>query len=148
MSEDDIGLDRVDRGRDRVERWVDLKGGSPREVWEEIGQFSAIEDWHPAVTSCELVELGGELHRHLTLADGEMLLERFVEAGDDFYRYEIVEGPLPVEEYRATFTCFDHEGVTRIFWSATFEAEGHEADEIVAGIFEAGLAALRDRFDG
>ncbi|MEO0681423.1 MAG: SRPBCC family protein [Pseudomonadota bacterium] len=146
MSDNDIGLDPAKRGRDRVERWVDIQG-SPREVWEEVGQFSAIEDWHPGVQECELVELDGQFHRHLSLADGEMLLERFVEAGDDFYRYEIVEGPLPVEDYVATFTVSDHEGLTRIFWSATFEADGHEADEIVAAMFETGLAALRDRFD-
>ena len=131
--------------RDRVERWIDLPAPAA-EVWALIGPFGAIADWHPAVADAEIVDLEGETHRHLTLADGEKLLERLVEEGDHLYRYEIVEGPLPVEEYRATLTCFSEGSGCRVFWSSTFESEDPAADALIAGIYEAGLEALQRRF--
>ncbi len=131
--------------RDRVERWIDL-AAEAAEVWEAIGPFAAIADWHPAVEKCELVELDGVLHRHLTLADGELLLERLEEEGDHHYRYSIVEGPLPVMNYLSTFTCFAEKGGCRVFWSSTFDPVNTESDKVVAGIYEAGLDAIRQRF--
>ena len=131
---------------DRVERWTDLAAPAA-EVWAAVGDFGALADWHPAVDKCEIVEIEGETHRHLTLADGELLLEKLIETGDDFYRYEIVEGPLPVEDYRSTFTVFPRGEGCRVFWSSTFDSEDPQADEIVAGIYELGLEAIRERFE-
>ncbi|TYO89561.1 SRPBCC family protein [Oceanicella actignis] len=134
--------------RDRVERWVDLDADAQR-VWAAVGGFGAIADWHPLVESCELVELDGDLHRHLRLADGALMLERLVDQGPHHYRYEIVEGPLPVEDYLSTFTVFARGKGCRVFWSASFEPaipDAEEADRVVAAVYEAGLAAIRDRF--
>ncbi len=131
--------------KDRVERWLDLDA-DPAAVWAVIGDFGALADWHPAVEKCELVTIDGDVHRHLTLIDGALLLERLEETGDDFYRYSIVEGPLPVADYLSTLTCFAHEGGCRVFWSSTFEPLTPDADQVIAGIYEAGLASLRDRF--
>ena len=131
---------------DRVERWVDISAPAEK-VWAEVGDFAAIADWHPAVDKCEIVEIEGETHRHLTLADGELLLERLEEEGEHFYRYAIVEGPLPVEDYLSTFTVFRRPEGCRVFWSSTFDSEDPMADEMVAGIYEIGLDAIRRRFE-
>lgn len=131
--------------RDRVERWVDLPAKAET-VWAHIGPFGSVADWHPAVEHCKLLEVEGETHRHLTLADEAHLLERLTEHGPHHYRYELLEGHLPVENYRATLTCFAEAGGCRVFWSATFDADDPSVDAIVAGIFESGLAALRDRY--
>ena len=133
--------------RDRVERWIDLPAKAEA-VWAEIGPFGAIGDWHPWVESCHVMEVEGETHRHLTLVDGEHVLERLTEHGPHHHRYEILEGPLPVENYRATLTCFEEPGGCRVFWSSTFDAEDPAADQTIAALYEAGLKALQDRFGG
>ena len=131
--------------RDRVERWIDLPAKA-EDVWAVIGPFGSVAEWHPAIAEAEVIDLEGETHRHLTLRDGEKLLERLVEVGDHLYRYEIAEGPLPVEEYRATLTCFPEGDGCRVFWSSTFESDDPAADALIAGIYEAGLAAIQERF--
>lgn len=132
----------------RVERWVDLPARA-EEVWEAVGGFGAIAEWHPAISDCDLVEIEGELHRHLTLSDGEMVLERLIETDDHLYRYEMVETPLPVDNYHATLTCFDRkEGGCRVFWSGVFDPLDVRAHELIGGIYQLGLEEIRARFGG
>lgn len=134
-------------GYDRVRRWVVLD--LPAEaVWKEVGAFEAIGEWHPAITAVDMVEIEGDTHRHLTTADGSMILERLTGTGAHHYAYEIVDGPLPVTDYRAVFSVAEEGEGCHVFWSAHFEAEDPAADDIVAGIFETGLEALRMRFAG
>lgn len=131
---------------DRIERWVELDADADA-VWREIGGFEAVADWHPAVASAERVDIEGEPHRRLTLKDGGALMERLVALHPLRYVYEIVDGPLPVSGYRSTFSVSTRpEGGCRVFWSSIFEAEDETADDIIAGIYETGLEAIRERF--
>ena len=134
-----------DSGRDRVERWADFSV-SADEIWAVIRDFAGIADWHPAVESGEAVEIDGDMHRHLKIAGGGMILERLIEQNGHTQHYEIVESPLPVDNYRATITVFPEGKGARVFWSASFEPAGPGADAVVASIFEGGLAALQERF--
>ncbi len=130
---------------DRVERWLDLS--VPVEtVWAVIGDFCDLKSWVPGVESCERVEIGGDVHRHVKATSGALFLERLVEEGPHLHRYTIEEGALPVENYLATLTVFPHENGCRVWWSASFDSENPEADAMVAGIFEGGLRALDKRF--
>ncbi|MGG7568664.1 SRPBCC family protein [Rhodovulum sp. DZ06] len=131
-------------GRDRVERWADFNA-RPEDVWKIVSKFAEIDAWHPGVAACEAVSLDGEPHRHVTVAgDGGMILEKLISNEDMTQRYEIIESPLPVDNYRATLTVFAHEGGTRVFWSSSYEPTSPEADAIVAAIYEGGLRGLRD----
>lgn len=131
-------------GRDRVERWADFNA-RPEEIWKIVGKFAEIDAWHPGVEACEAVSLDGEPHRHVTVkGGGGMILEKLLSNSDMTQRYEIVESPLPVDNYRATLTVFEHEGGSRVFWSSSFEPTGPEADQVVAGIYESGLTGLRE----
>ena len=71
------------------------------DIWDKIGNFNALPDWHPAVERSELEE-GGTLRR-LHLVGGGEILEK-LERSDDgkSYTYSIVEGPLPVMNYTST----------------------------------------------
>ena len=133
--------------RDRVERWVDLPARA-EDVWAAVGPFGALADWHPTVTECQVVKIDGETHRHVTLKDGEMLLEKLLAEEPHTLRYAMVDGPLPVSDYRATLTCFPEGEGSRLFWSASYETDEPEVDGLVSGLFEAGLRAVRDRFPG
>lgn len=130
---------------DRIQRMLMLD--APQEkVWAEIGAFDAIADWHPVVAKAEMVEVDGELHRHLTTADGALIIEKLEESGPNFYRYSIVDAPLPVADYRATLSCVKEKQGCHIFWASDYEPLDPSADDIIAGIYETGLEALRDRF--
>jgi hypothetical protein len=108
--------------RDRIQRWVSLPH-PPEKVWAEIGGFGDMAAWHPGIESAEVFDIEGEIHRHLTLGDGGLILERLVETGPE-------------------------EGGCHVFWSAMFEPTDPSADEIVSGFYEEGLRALRERYGG
>ena len=133
------------KGYDRLQRWVHLEQPA-EEVWRQIGAFDGVALWHPAIAELEMVEIEGEVHRHLKTADGSLLLERLTETGPLHYAYELVESPLPVTDYRALFSCVPEDEGCHVYWSAHFEATDPAADDIVAGIFETGLRAIRERF--
>lgn len=131
---------------DRVRRWVRLDRPTDQ-VWAAIGAFTAIADWHPMIASAEPDEIAGAPYRYLKLVDGEVFLEELLETGPHHYVYRIADSPLPADDIRVTFSCVaEADGGCHVFWSAVFEATDPMADEIVEGIFEAGLRALADRF--
>ena len=133
--------------RDRIQRWVSLPK-PPETVWAQIGGFGDIAAWHPGIDSAEVVEIDGDIHRHLKMSDGGLLLERLIETGPHHYTYEMADGPLPLADHRATLSCVAEAGGCHVFWSAVFEPTDPSADDIVAGFYEEGLRALRERYGG
>jgi hypothetical protein len=122
----------------------------PEEVWQAISGFCSIAEWHPVVAECSDGEDGGVAMRTLTTTDGGVLVERRVQYSEEgmSYSYEIVESPLPVADYESTLAVMDSSGGSMITWSGEFAAQGAPDDEAVAvisGIYEAGLAALKER---
>lgn len=118
-------------------------------VWQAIGGFGSIADWHPLIGRAELTAIEGDTYRHLTTTEGDTFFERLIEAGPHHVTYEMVDGPLPVTDHRATLSCVAENGGCHVYWSAYFAAAGpdeHLVGEIVAAFFEIGLRAIRDRF--
>jgi hypothetical protein len=137
-----------DGDHDQVRRMVSLPA-APEAVWSEIGGFAGIADWHPLIGRAELTEIDGETYRHLTTTDGELFLERLIETGPRHVTYEMMDGPLPATDHRATLSVVAEPGGCHVYWSAYFVPTGpdaHMADEIVGAFYEIGLRALRDRF--
>jgi hypothetical protein len=137
-----------DGEHDQVRRMVSLPI-SRDAAWDAIGGFGRIADWHPLIDRAELTEIEGERYRHLTTTQGDMFLERLIEAGPHHLTYEMVDGPLPVTGHRATLSCVAEPGGCHVFWSAYFVpagADAHLVDEIVGAFYEIGLRAIRDRF--
>lgn len=128
----------------------------PEQLWKAIGGFAAIADWHPAVEKAELQGEGegkGTL-RVLQLAGGGKIVERLEEISptERVYSYSIVEGPLPVANYRAEIRVVDNgDGTSTVTWSSSFEPAGvdeNKAVEVIRGIYEAGLENLRKMYGG
>jgi Polyketide cyclase / dehydrase and lipid transport len=122
----------------------------PEEVWEVIGDFCAIAEWHPAVGQCARSEQNGVAMRTLTTVDGGVLVEKRVQYSDEgmSYTYEIVESPLPVANYVSTLAVMDGADGSLITWSGEFaarDASDDQAVEAISGLYQAGLAALQDR---
>ncbi len=74
-----------------------------KDVWAKIGAFCAIKDWHPALAGCEESKEGDATFRTLTLKDGGKIKEKLTGTSETGYTYQIVEGPLPVKDYFASF---------------------------------------------
>ena len=64
---------------------------------------------------------------------------------DSSYSYEIIESPLPVQNYKATISVAADGDQTKVDWKSTFEAKGasdDDAKKVIDGIFKAGLDNL------
>jgi len=121
--------------------------GKPAEVWEIVGDFCAIKSWHPAVAECEQTTEGDVVFRTLTLKDGGKIKEKLTDKDDTSYSYEIVEGPLPVKNYKAELEVGEDDEPDRIeiVWTATFDpADGtseEDAVKVISGIKKAAIDA-------
>ena len=121
------------------------------QVWDAIGGFNAIANWHPAVETSQLSD-GGET-RTLSLAGGGKIVERLERLDDQgrSYRYSIVDSPLPVSNYSAEIRVVpseDGKGCS-VEWSSEFAAEGasdQEASQVIQGIYQAGFDNLKKMF--
>ncbi|MEX5728418.1 hypothetical protein Ga0609869_001771 [Rhodovulum iodosum] len=111
---------------------------APAALWEEIGGFCAIADRYLRLASCEEEEIEGARHRRLMADDGAEILELYADKGGATgYRYEIVESPLPVADYEATFAVAESGAGSTVTWSSRFTADGvteAEAAGILGGI--------------
>jgi hypothetical protein len=123
-------------------------------LWAKIGGWCAIQEWHPAIASCEESKDGNDTFRTLTLKDGGgKIKERLVDTGATSYRYEILESPLPVKNYEAQFSVTpddDDLDEINVSWSATYDpADGKEAKEArstMDGIFKAGIDSIKAKY--
>lgn len=135
----------------KVTMTTDLKV-SPQKVWDLIGGFNALPDWHPAVEKSELQEEGSM--RTLSLAGGETIVEKLEKIDDNerLYSYSIVDSPLPVADYTATIRVIDDgSGNTVVEWASEFKPKDvpeKDAVEVIEGIYQAGFDNLRKIFGG
>ncbi len=129
---------------------------TPATVWKLVGNFNALDVWHPAVSKSELNGAGTKVgtRRLLTLADGKQtIIEQLTayDAAKTSYSYTIVRSPLPVANYSGSITLnATPEGKTLLKWTSTFDApEGGDsanATQAVEAICDSGLAKLVNNF--
>jgi hypothetical protein len=137
-----------------LERKVEV-AAPPDEVWQVIGDFCAIADWHPVIASCQIeAQGGGEILRILMTEDQGILREQLLQMdeGARSYTYSILESPLPVSGYVSTLGVLDGDApdMATVVWASQFAAEGmseQEASAVIAGIYEAGLQSLKAGFE-
>ncbi len=120
----------------------------PEQVWDLIGQFNALADWHPAVEKSTLEE-GGTV-RKLALVGGGEIVEKLIPTEEDHtYEYSILSGPLPVMNYKSKIRVVEDGDGAKVEWSSQFEPAGAPESEAVAaiqGIYQAGFDNLKKMF--
>lgn len=123
---------------------------SADKVWQLVGGFLSLPDWLPLIAN-SVSDQGGQV-RHLTTQDGAKISER-LEAFDNqarTYSYSITQGPFPVTDYLATLkVSADGDQASVVEWSGTFTPAGvsdAEAEALFKGVYEGGLAALKENF--
>ncbi len=122
-------------------------------LWEKVGGWCAIKDWHPAIAACDESKEGDDTFRTLTLKDGGKIKEKLVDTGTTSYRYEIIESPLPVKNYEAQFSVTpddDDLDEINVSWSATYDPadgkEDKEARKVIDGIFKDGIDSIKAKY--
>lgn len=125
---------------------------SSKDVWDLIGGFNTLPDWHPAVEKSELQKEGSM--RKLSLAGGGTIIEKLEKKDDKnrLYSYSIIDSPLPISNYTATIKVSETaKGKTRVEWSSEFKPSGaseNDAVKVIQGIYQAGFDNLKKMFGG
>lgn len=133
---------------------------SAEKVWENLGDFGALEKWHPAFDKTEIVggtnnKVGAQ--RVLTLKDGGKINETLTaySASKKTMTYKITESVVPVSHYSATIDVIS-KGANKslVIWHATFKrkdladapAAGQDdetAVKTITTVFQAGLENVK-----
>lgn len=127
---------------------------SAQMVWNTIGNFNALAQWHPAIEKSEESKQGGAVVRKLSLrGGGGTVVERLDGKSDKerTYSYSIVEGPLPVSGYKSQLTVRQGKNPSSciVEWSSEFQPTGvpeNEAAKMIRGIYEAGFKNLQKMY--
>lgn len=127
------------------------------EVWAITRDFDGFPLWHPAVNK-SFIEEGYPADkvgciRNFTLVTGETVRERLVTLCDinRICRYTLLDGPLPMRDYVATFqlTPVTDGNLTFVDWHAGFFTDAAEAESTsrrIEEIFQEGFDAMKQRF--
>lgn len=136
----------------------------PAKLWAVLKDFGSIAQWHPAVSAVKLEERKDTesdavlTHRILTLKDGGSIVEKLRESNDAEMKvdYKMVEGTIPVSNYRAVMQvkAGTSAGESILTWTGRFynkansmEAKPGEdnptANAAINGIYDAGIDGLK-----
>ncbi|MGE0055465.1 MAG: SRPBCC family protein [Hyphomicrobium sp.] len=121
---------------------------SAADAWAAIGDFCGIQNWHPALEKCELSSKDGKTLRTLHLKGGGTVLEELVEQNDKTMTqtYIILDGVLPVANYKSTLKVVAKGDGATYDWSGHFDAKKGVADDeslkTMNGVYAAGVDAL------
>ena len=94
-------------------------GAPPHDVAALLMDFEGLPRWHPGIEGWALEGSGAGAVRTYRLG-GNPHRERLDERDDRAIRYTILEGPLPLSEFHASYEVRDAEGGSRITWRAAF----------------------------
>jgi mxaD protein len=117
-------------------------------LWQEIGQFSAVGNWHPMLAK---VESEGECEGCLRTAegrDGSRQTERLIKLDPErrLYRYRMEATAMPIRDYVGELAVEGNANSTsKVVWSAKFEvtsAADVGAVEAIRAFLRAGLDRL------
>lgn len=129
-------------------------------VWGLSKDYDSLNKWHPGFAKDVLTQGANNkvgTVRALTINNGPTFTEE-LQAYDESahsYQYRIIESPLPLQNYVATFNVREgKDGGALVTWSARFtrknpaekppEGETDEAAvNLITGVFQSGLANLK-----
>ena len=134
-----------------LSRSVDVNA-SASTVWSAIGPFCAIKTWHPVIGTCT-TDGKHSPTRTLATKDGKTTFVEPEVARNEaqrFYSYTFKSSPFPVTHYIGTIWVVakdDH--TSTVLWTGTYTplpGKDAEADAAFAGVYDAGLAAIKAKY--
>jgi len=149
----------------RVNESVDIKAPLDK-VWAASKDFDSLNKWHPGFAKDVLMKGKNNTQgavRQLTIKDGPSFTEELLDFSETLhtYQYRIIESPLPLNGYVATFTVKPGKkpDTTTVTWSAKFTRKNladnppagetdDDAQKLITGVFQSGLANLKKITEG
>jgi ligand-binding SRPBCC domain-containing protein len=106
-------------------------------VWKQVRLFDAVAQWNPGVENATL-ESGSATAtgsiRRLEIVDGSIFRETLLAHSDleHFYTYDILESPLPCQNYIATHRFIEITDGNRTLgiWEGEFDCDPADAAEL------------------
>lgn len=116
-------------------------------VWALVGRFGDLDEWHPWVPNCSLSDDG--LTRTIDL--GAMSAIEVLDPSrttSHGHSYTVTKSPMPIRDYRATWSVVDGDGGCTLKIHAAFEPVGDEAQAVamIRGFFDTAITTLQKRF--
>lgn len=121
-------------------------------LWQEVGDFGSIAQWHPQVSHVAPSDEPAGRVRVLHFTTGGDQLERLqtVDAAHRMYRYRIERTSAPVRGYTGEFRIEAADTqMSRIVWEAQFTLADEHDDRTVAAIrafLHDGVASIESRY--
>jgi len=119
-------------------------------VWNLIGGFNALPDWHSAISKSELSDDG--FKRTLHIVGGGSIIDQLETTGEGHsYSYSVLRNLLPVPNHSGTIAVkpnADGSGCM-LEWSGDFQAldiPDNEPIRTIQGIYQLGLDNLSRLF--
>ena len=123
-------------------------------VWDVVGNFNGLPNWHPWVKRSELEAAPAGIGRRVIIDGGTAgpreLVERLVsfDVARREYAYTIIAGPAPFTDYVGRFRVVESgPGRCRLEFTAQFRAAAGKTDaeaaERIQTFYEAALAHLK-----
>ncbi|HYA20985.1 MAG TPA: SRPBCC family protein [Burkholderiales bacterium] len=119
-------------------------------VWAKVDDFGDLGEWHPAVKKTEIIEGKDNVKgavRLLTLQDGGTIKEKLLSysAKKMTYKYQIIEGVLPVSSYVSSVSVTAGKGgVTTVIWKGTFKRKDTSAHPAAGQDDATALKTIKD----
>ena len=123
----------------------------PDDLWNHIGRFGAIRDWHPMLECVATVgEFPGSRRVAYTM-NGDVQVERLqqIDPQQRSYRYSVEQTSMPVDHYVGELQVSPAgNGTSVINWSAEFNVEfgDTETAENIRQFLAAGLRNIRSTY--
>ena len=100
---------------------------SPARVWARVGNFGALDSWHPGVAKDAVVAGAGNTigsERRLTLTSGATITEKLVNFDARHHRFRVImlSGTLPVSSYTSVISIKGAgKNRSKVTWSGKFK---------------------------
>ena len=127
-------------------------------VWDTVRDFNGLPSWHPFVKESR-IEGGARADqvgciRAFRLEDGGFIREKLLSLSDidRSLTYSILESPMDLSDYTATLGLMPvtDANATFVEWKADFSCSAEKEKPLVRqieqGVFQQGLASLKQRF--
>jgi mxaD protein len=127
---------------------------NPDLLWEAIGGFGAIGEWHPLIKTLSTTGDGVGATRVVESATGARSVERLLDAppGAHRYRYTMESTSLPLRDHVAELAVRDNgDGTSTVEWSSEFKVTGGDEAETVQHMHDfmaTGLEHVKKAYEG
>lgn len=123
---------------------------STQEVWDIVGEFGDLDQWHPLVPNCSLNDDGTirTIDTPPTPA-----VERLIRENPDerWHEYTLDDGPMPIRTYRAIVGVREESDERCVlYYQAECEPDGvgeAKLRQILTSFFSAGFTAVAESFE-